>query len=57
MLDIADLRFKECAYFYKLKNGKSVSPEEIHNMLVEVTAKWTVEIKTAPGSKMKYDTC
>lgn len=39
MLNIADLRFKECAYFYKLKNGMNISPTDIHDVLVEVSAK------------------
>lgn len=36
-MDIRDLRFSECAYFYKLKNGMSISDEDIHKMLVQVT--------------------
>lgn len=36
-MDIRDLRFSECAYFYKLKNGMSISDDDIHNMLVKVT--------------------
>lgn len=36
-MDIRDLRFSECAYFYKLKNGMSISDNDIHNMLVQVT--------------------
>lgn len=36
-MDIRDLRFSECAYFYKLKNGMSISDDDIHNMLVQVT--------------------
>lgn len=36
-MDIRDLRFSECAYFYKLKNEMSISDDDIHNMLVQVT--------------------
>ncbi len=37
MPTVADLRFSECAYFYKLKHNQSITDSEIHQMLVEVT--------------------
>ena len=38
MANINDLRFGACAYFYKLKEGKTFSATDIRNMLAEVTA-------------------
>lgn len=38
MPNISDLRFSTCAYFYKLKDGVSLSDRDIHNMQVQVTA-------------------
>lgn len=38
MANINDLRFGACAYFYKLKEGKTFSATDIHNMLTEVTS-------------------
>ena len=35
---IADLRFSECAYFYKLRCNQTIIDSEIHKMLVEVTS-------------------
>lgn len=37
MPTIADLRFSECAYFYKLRDGITITATDIHDMLVEVT--------------------
>lgn len=36
-MNIADLRFTECAYFYKLKDGATITDANIHDMLVDVT--------------------
>ena len=38
MANINDLRFGACAYFYKLKEGKTFSATDIRNMLADVTA-------------------
>lgn len=38
MANINDLRFGACAYFYKLKEGKTFSATDIRNMLAEVTS-------------------
>lgn len=38
MANINDLRFGACAYFYKLKEGKSYSDTDIRNMMKEVTS-------------------
>lgn len=38
MANINNLRFGACAYFYKLKEGKTFSATDIRNMLAEVTA-------------------
>ena len=35
-MNLADLRFTECAYFYKLKDGVTITDANIHSMLVEV---------------------
>lgn len=37
MPTIADLRFSECAYFYKLRDRKTITATDIHDMLVKVT--------------------
>ena len=37
MPTIADLRFSECAYFYKLRDRETITATDIHDMLVEVT--------------------
>ena len=37
MPTIADLRFSECAYFYKLRDRITITATDIHDMLVEVT--------------------
>ena len=36
-MNLADFRFSECAYFYKLKEGESFTDANIHSMMVEVT--------------------
>lgn len=36
-MNLADFRFTECAYFYKLKGGESLTNANIHSMMVEVT--------------------
>lgn len=36
-MNLSDLRFTECANFYKLKDGCSLSDANIHSMMVEVT--------------------
>ena len=35
MATLEDLRFISCAYFYKLKDGISISNKDIENMLIE----------------------
>lgn len=37
-MNIADLRFTECAYFYRLKDGITLSDSDIRKMLREVTS-------------------
>lgn len=37
MMNLSDLRFTECANFYKLKDGCSLTDTNIHSMMVEVT--------------------
>ena len=37
MMVLSDLRFSECASFYKLKEGLTLTNAIIHSMLVEVT--------------------
>ena len=37
MLNLTDIRFTECGYFYKLKENKQFSDKEIHRMMVDVT--------------------
>lgn len=37
MPTIADLRFSECAYFYKLRHDETISDAQIHRMLKAVT--------------------
>jgi len=37
-MNLSDLRFSECASFYKLKDGVTLTDANIHSMLVEVTA-------------------
>lgn len=54
MLTIDDLRFTECAYFYRLKNGKSISPTDIQQMFINATAgkaikHYEVDVRRAPS--------
>ena len=37
-MDLVDLRFTECAYFYKLKEGVAISEAEVLTMMREVTS-------------------
>ena len=36
-MNLADIRFTECGYFYKLKEDEQFSDKEIHRMIVDVT--------------------
>lgn len=37
-MNLEDIRFTECGYFYKLKDGESISNVDIHRMMVDVTS-------------------
>ena len=36
-MNLVDLRFTECAYFYKLKDGMTISESDVRKMMIEVT--------------------
>lgn len=36
-MNLVDIRFTECGYFYKLKDGESITDRDIHRMMVDVT--------------------
>ena len=38
MIQLSDLKFNTCAYFYKLKDGVSISNKDIEKMLKDVTS-------------------
>lgn len=38
MVNIEHLKFSACAYFYKLKDGNTISSKEVRKMLIDVTS-------------------
>lgn len=38
MVNIEHLKFSACAYFYKLKDGNTISSKEVKKMLIDVTS-------------------
>lgn len=58
MIELTDLKFNTCAYFYKIKEGCLITDNEIKQMLIEVTStkirKYLFDICRVENNGVKY---